>query len=151
MTPKGEACRGFMGSSRCIWAFVGVECPRAGDAGVSESRSTRGPTVHACPAEMLSSSILSACSSRYIAMLHILAQGLERPLRAAVFASMRPSVMYFLLVCLWTCATAVHAFSARSLTSITHQRLVHQEPRSNCPKGHVSSATHQLEVVRFIR
>ncbi|CAE7505224.1 unnamed protein product [Symbiodinium natans] len=40
---------------------------------------------------------------------------------------MRPSVMYFFLVCLWTSTTAAHGFSARSLTSITHQRLVQQD------------------------
>ncbi|CAE7180476.1 unnamed protein product [Symbiodinium pilosum] len=40
---------------------------------------------------------------------------------------MRPPVMYFFLVGLWTSATPVDGFSARSLTSITHQRLVDKE------------------------
>mmetsp|Transcript_5154 Transcript_5154/g.12254 ORF Transcript_5154/g.12254 Transcript_5154/m.12254 type:complete len:523 (+) Transcript_5154:41-1609(+) len=40
---------------------------------------------------------------------------------------MRPSVAYTFLICLWTSSRAVHSFSARSLTHITHQRLAHQE------------------------
>ena len=55
------------------------------------------------------------------------AQGADAWVNSASFASMRPPVMYFFLVGLWTSATPVDGFSARSLTSITHQRLVDKE------------------------